>query len=60
MGDQDPYLSSCRDLITYFDSGVVLPHDEGHNIPTRRTNLYPTISDWIAAHVELGDDTDDR
>eukprot|EP01032_Pedospumella_encystans_P014493 gene14493-16638_t len=38
-----------RDLLHYYDSSssTVLEHEEGHNIPSMRTGLYPQISEWV-------------
>jgi len=54
MGSADPYLSRSRQLRKDFyesTSSTVLEHDEGHNIPSIRTQLYPVISQWLEKNV---------
>lgn len=51
MGTADPLLSRSNALLRYYDSNhaQVLQHGEGHNIPSMRTGLYPSIKEWIDA-----------
>ena len=50
-GLADPYLElSQRLLDMYAQTGrALLQHEEGHNIPSIRTNLYAKINAWLAA-----------
>lgn len=49
MGRADPLLSRSERLLTFYnpDKATILYHSEGHNIPSMRTQLYPTILTWL-------------
>jgi hypothetical protein len=49
MGDIDPLLSDSKKLFDLYSdkSRNILTHEEGHNIPSIRTNLYPKIQDFL-------------
>jgi hypothetical protein len=49
LGDIDPLRDECVRLQDYYEptARAVLEHDEGHNIPSMRTGLYPRISEWL-------------
>lgn len=49
QGAEDPYFSSSKRLEAFYESDkkLVMVHEEGHNIPTIRTELYPLINDWV-------------
>jgi hypothetical protein len=49
MGDIDPLLSDSKQLFDLYSdkSRNILTHEEGHNIPSIRTNLYPKIQDFL-------------
>eukprot|EP01038_Epipyxis_sp_PR26KG_P009677 gene9677-13030_t len=51
IGRADPLLPLCQKLLGYYDdsSRSELYHEEGHNIPSIRTGLYPSIRQWIKA-----------
>jgi hypothetical protein len=54
MGLVDPHLNRSRQLRRDFyesTSSTVLEYDEGHNIPSIRTQLYPVISQWLEENV---------
>ena len=52
MGEADPFLPESRKLEAMYaaDARTSLTHQEKHNIPSVRTNLYPEIHRWIASH----------
>ncbi len=52
MGRADPLLAQSRALVQLFDedSRTLMEHEEGHNIPSLRSGLYPGITQWIEAH----------
>lgn len=49
MGDIDPLLPDSKILFDLYSttSRNILMHEEGHNIPSIRTNLYPKINDFL-------------
>lgn len=49
MGSADPLREKSAQSLQYYapKSSTVLEHQEGHNIPSMATGLYPVISDWI-------------
>lgn len=49
IGTEDEHLPFCNLLVERYDAGLrkILTYPEGHNIPSIRTNLYPTIKFWI-------------
>lgn len=49
MGRADPLLSHSRQLATMYRDAdrILLEHDEGHNIPSIRTEIYPRVAEWI-------------
>ena len=51
MGEADPFLPESRKLQAMYAVGTrtSLTHQETHNIPSLRTNLYPEINRWIAS-----------
>ena len=54
MGDIDPLLPESlvlRDLYANTKDRVVLTHDEGHNIPSIRTGIYPKIQAFLDLHA---------
>lgn len=52
IGRGDHLKHRCERLIEVYSASkrTVLYHDEGHNIPSIRTGLYPEIEAWIRAH----------
>jgi predicted esterase len=49
IGRADPLLYRSERLLTFYnpDKATILYHSEGHNIPSIRTQLYPTILMWL-------------
>lgn len=51
IGSQDKLLYLSERLKDMYDNNEnqreILIHNEGHNIPSMRTNLYPLIRAWI-------------
>jgi hypothetical protein len=49
MGTVDEYLAESRRLTQLYNTTLIkiLIHNEGHNIPSIRTELYPLIREWI-------------
>lgn len=49
MGLEDPLIQSSKVLSSLFseECKMILQHSEGHNIPSKRTDLYPRINSWI-------------
>jgi hypothetical protein len=52
IGQSDPYHPNSKILEQIYDekSRTTLIHSEGHNIPSIKTDLYPTIKEWIYFH----------
>ena len=51
MGQTDPLLHDStvlKDLYADSSSRVIMMHEEGHNIPSIRTKLYPGIQRFLA------------
>jgi hypothetical protein len=50
MGSGDPYLVKSKQLVEWYDSAnsTVIVHNEMHNIPSPRTNVYADINKWLA------------
>jgi len=51
-GSADPLYESCKNLEKFYDENqrTSMEHNEGHNIPSIRTTLYPSIKTWIYEH----------
>lgn len=49
MGSQDSLLHLNQELVKFYhpSSSTIYLHDEGHNIPSIRTDLYSKIKSWI-------------
>ena len=50
MGKADPFLPDStvlRSLYADSPSKVIMTHEEGHNIPSVRTMLYPGIQNFL-------------
>lgn len=56
MGQADFLLPQSKELEAQFDSTLKssMLHEEGHNIPSIRTKLYPLIKSWVEKHVVKG------
>ena len=53
MGEKDSLISYSKELEGFYDksSKSVMIHEEGHNVPSMRTELYPLIRSWIEKHM---------
>ena len=53
IGEEDPFKSISLELITWYqqDGMKLCRHNEGHNIPSLRTELYPIIDLFIKQHI---------
>lgn len=49
IGEQDSYQQRSRTLASWYKDSTVMTFNEGHNIPSMRTGLYPAISSWLQA-----------
>jgi Serine hydrolase (FSH1) len=50
MGQADPLLPESKvlkDLYVDSTSRIIMMHEEGHNVPSIRTNLYPAIQRFL-------------
>lgn len=60
MGKFDEYRRRSELLYHMYDQTndmrTVMIHEEGHNIPSIRTELYPLISSWIEDNQSAGPD----
>jgi hypothetical protein len=54
MGLHDEYRPRSEELSDMYDDAndmrTIIVHEEGHNIPSIRTKLYPQITAWMEAH----------
>lgn len=52
IGTQDSLMPRSKKLLEHFreEKRTVLYHNEGHNVPSMRTGLYPEIAAWIASY----------
>jgi len=52
QGFEDPFLDHSKRLETLFadNSTTIIEHQEGHNIPSIRTNVYQKISDFLQSN----------
>ena len=55
IGRADPYLKECNQLFERYQESTreVIYHEEGHNIPSIRTELYPNFKAWIERHQAM-------
>ena len=56
MGEKDPYFNDSKSLsnrIYENDTKKVIIFNEGHNIPSIRTNIYPEVKEWIYSQSKL-------
>lgn len=52
IGKADSYYSRSTEVVEFYkknnkDNTKLLLHEEGHQIPSIRTGLYPHITNWI-------------
>lgn len=49
IGTADPYEAYCLKLYEQYnrENRQLMRHEEGHNIPSIRTGLYPQIKAWL-------------
>lgn len=49
LGSADPLRDYSVKAVQFYgeETRTVLEHQEGHNIPSLGTGLYPVIADWV-------------